>query len=73
MIAFAQDLMKKERLSLTKILLLSRNLHIYSLIFLLIFLMSIAYFFGSRLLDHINRFTTYAQRIASEISRQSHR
>jgi len=65
MIAFAQDLMKKERLSLTKILLLSRNLHIYSLIFLLIFLMSIAYFFGSRLLDHINRFTTYAQRIAS--------
>lgn len=65
MIAFAQDLMKRERSSLTRILLLSRNLHIYSLIFLLIFLMSIAYFFGSRLLDHINRFTAYAQRIAS--------
>jgi two-component system, NtrC family, sensor kinase len=65
MIAFAQDLMKRERSSLTRILLLSRNLHIYSLIFLLIFLMLISYFLGGRLLGHINRFTTYAQRIAS--------
>ena len=65
MIAFAQDLMKKERESLRRILSLSRNLHIYSLIFLLIFLMLVAYLFGSRLLSQINRFTTYAQRIAS--------
>jgi len=65
LIAFAQDLMQKERASLTSLLKLSRNLHIYSLIFLLIFLMIVAYFLGGRLLGHINRFTTYAQRIAS--------
>ena len=65
MISFAQDLMKKERASLTLILSRSRNLHIYSLIFLLIFLTFVAYFLGGRLLGHINRFTTYAQRIAS--------
>jgi len=65
LIAFAQDLIKKERASLTNLLSLSRNLHIYSLIFLLIFLMLVAYLFGSRLLSHINRFTTYTHRIAS--------
>jgi len=65
MIAFAQDLMKKERASLTRILSLSRNLHIYSLIFLLIFLMIVAYFLGGRLLGHINRFTTEATIVQS--------
>ena len=65
LIAFAQDLIKKERASLTSLLTLSRNLHIYSLIFLLIFLMFVAYLLGGRLLSHINRFTLYAQRIAS--------
>jgi two-component system NtrC family sensor kinase len=65
LIAFAQDLMKKERASLTSLLTFSRNLHIYSPIFLLISLMFFAYFLGGRLLDHINRFTIYAQRIAS--------
>lgn len=65
MIAFAQDLMTKEKASLTLILSRSRNLHIYSLIFLLIILMLIAYFLGGRLLGHIDRFTSYAKRIAS--------
>jgi len=65
MVTFAQDLMKKERESLARILSRSRKTHIFSLIILLIFLALNAYFLGSRVLGNIDRFSDYAQRIAS--------
>jgi two-component system NtrC family sensor kinase len=65
MVSFAQDLMAKEKEAVSQTLRRSRNLHLYSLIFLLLFIVVNAYLLGSRLLGNINRFTTYAQRIAS--------
>ncbi|MCJ7685942.1 MAG: HAMP domain-containing histidine kinase [Desulfobacteraceae bacterium] len=65
MVSIAQDLMKREREAVSKILSLSRTIHIYSLVFLLIFLAVSAYFLSSRLLGNLNRFSEYTQRIAS--------
>jgi two-component system NtrC family sensor kinase len=65
MVSFAQDLMTKEKRALTEALGRSRNIHIYFLIFLLIFIVFNAYLLGSRILGSINRFSVYAQRIAS--------
>lgn len=65
MVFFAQDLMKKERASLARILSISRRIHIFALVFLLIFLLLNCSFLGRRILGNITRFGTYAQRIAS--------
>jgi len=65
LVSIAQDLMKREREAVSQILYRSRMIHIYSLIFLLIFLAITAYFLSSRLLGNVNRFLEYAQRIAS--------
>ena len=65
LVSIAQDLMKREREAVSQILSRSRTIHIYSLIFLLIFLAIIASFLSSRFLGNINRFSGYAQRIAS--------
>jgi two-component system NtrC family sensor kinase len=65
MVSFAQDLTAKEKEAVAQALLRSKNIHLYSLIFLLVFIVFNAYLLGSRLLGNISRFTTYAQRIAS--------
>ncbi len=65
MVSFAQELMNRERAYVSKAILNSRNIHIYSLIFLVVFLSSYAYFLGNRILNPIKRFAKYAQRIAS--------
>jgi len=65
MVSSAHDLMKREKSYVSKAILLSRNIHQYSLIFLVIFLASYAYFLSGRILNHIKRFAEYAQRIAS--------
>jgi two-component system NtrC family sensor kinase len=65
LVVLAQDLMERERNSLSKMLNRSRQLHLYSLIFLLVFLAANASFLVSRILVNVNRFTVYAQRIAS--------
>ena len=65
MASFAQDLMNREKTAVSEALARSRDIHIYSLVFLLIFIVFNAYFLGSRILGNIKRFTSYAQRIAS--------
>ena len=65
MVSLAQDLMERERTSLGKMLARSRQLHFYSLIFLMVFLAANAYFLGSRILRDVSRFSAYARRIAS--------
>lgn len=65
MVTKAQDLIRRERAAVSKILSLSRSMHIYSLIILLIFLALNASFLGSRILGNTRRFSKYAKRIAS--------
>jgi two-component system NtrC family sensor kinase len=65
MVSFAQNLLKREKESLSEAILRSRNIHFYSLSFLLIFLVFNAYLLGSRILSNIDRFSVYAKRIAS--------
>jgi two-component system NtrC family sensor kinase len=65
LLVFAQDLVRKEKTALSESILRSRNIHIYSLALLFIFVSCYAYFLGSRILRTINRFRDYAQRIAS--------
>ena len=65
MVSFAQDLMNREKAAVAEALRLSRNIHISSLILLLIFIVFNAYLLGSRILGNINRFAVYARRIAS--------
>ena len=65
MVSDAQDLMDKERTSLMNALLRTKTLQIYSLIFLLIFLILYGYYLGGRVLGGIDRFAAHAQRIAS--------
>ena len=65
MVARARDLIRSEKASVSKILARSRTIHIYSLIFLLVFLVLNAWFLGSRILGNTRRFSKYAQRIAS--------
>ena len=65
LVSFAQNLMDREREAVSRALDRSRNIHIYSLIFLLILIIVIAYFLGSRILGNIKRFSVYARRIAS--------
>jgi two-component system NtrC family sensor kinase len=63
-VSIAQELMRKERESLEGSISLSRHLHIYSLVFLLAFIALNAYLLGGRILQAINRFMVYAERIA---------
>jgi two-component system NtrC family sensor kinase len=65
LLVFTQDLVRKEKTSLSESIVRSRNIHIYSLVLLLIFVSFYAYLLGSRILRTINRFRVYAQRIAS--------
>ena len=65
MVSSAHELMNSEKSYVSKALLRSRHIHLFSLVFLVIFLASYAYFLGSRIMDHIKRFAEYAQRIAS--------
>jgi two-component system, NtrC family, sensor kinase len=65
MVSMAQDLIRRDRAALSKILSLSRTMHIYSLVILLIFLVLNASFLGSRILGNTRRFSRYAKRIAS--------
>lgn len=65
MVSLANNLMKKEKESLSEAILRSRHIHIYSLIFLLFFLVLNAYLLGSRIMGPIQRFSVYAKRIAS--------
>jgi len=65
MVTKAQDLIRRERAAVSKILSLSRTMHIYSLVILLIFLVLNASFLGSRILGNTKRFSRYAKRIAS--------
>ena len=64
-VSSAHELMNRERAYVSKATLRSRNIHIYSLVFLVIFLASYAYFLSGRILGNIMRFSEYAQRIAS--------
>lgn len=64
LVSYAQDLMNRERVSLSKTLLMTRNIHIYALIILLFFIALNAYLLGNRILGGINRFASYAKRIA---------
>jgi two-component system NtrC family sensor kinase len=65
LLVFAQDLVRKEKTALSESILRSRNIHIYSLALLFIFISFYAYLLRSRILRTINRFRDYAQRIAS--------
>ena len=65
MLSFGQDLMKQEKNSLSEAIHRSRNIQVYSLVFLFIFMVFNAYFLGSRILESIQRFSDYARRVAS--------
>jgi len=65
MVSYGQELMKKEKESLSETILRSRTIHVYALAFLLALLLVNAYLLGRRILGTINRFSLYAQRIAS--------
>lgn len=65
MVSLANQLMKKEKESLSEAILRSRHIHMYSLVFLLFFLVLNATLLGSRIMGPIQRFSVYAKRIAS--------
>jgi len=65
LLSYGQDLMRREKKSLTDTISRSRHITLYSLIFFLIFLGINAFFLGARILRTIDRFSTYAKRIAS--------
>ncbi|MFO7965949.1 MAG: HAMP domain-containing sensor histidine kinase [Desulfobacterales bacterium] len=65
MLSLSQDLMNKLRVSVSDVLLRSRMIHVYFLVFLLIFIIFNGYILGNRILATINRFSRYAQRIAA--------
>ena len=61
----AQGLMRNERTALSKTLNRKKDIHIFSLVFLLFFLVINAYLLVSRIFSTLTRFTIYAQRIAA--------
>ena len=65
MIDSAQGLIKKEKDSLSRTLDRSRDIHIVSLVVLLIFLAVHAYLLVARIYSTLKRFSGYAQRIAA--------
>ena len=65
MVSSAHELMNRERDYVSRAILRYRNIHIYSLVILVIIMASYAYFLSGSILGHIMRFSEYAQRIAS--------
>jgi two-component system, NtrC family, sensor kinase len=61
----AQGLMKGERAALSLTLDRKRDIHIFSLVILLLFLVVNAYLLVSRIFSNLTRFSGYAQRIAA--------
>jgi two-component system NtrC family sensor kinase len=61
----AQSLMRNEKAALSKTLNRKRDIHIFSLVFLLFFLVINAYLLASRIFSTLTRFSAYAQRIAA--------
>lgn len=64
MVLLAEDLVKSERTSLHKTIVASRRLQIYSLVFLLLFMISAAYLISGLILRSIERLKSYTDRIA---------
>jgi len=65
LVTSAQGLMRNEKAALSKTLNRKRDIHIFSLVFLLFFLVINAYLLVSRIFSTLTRFTAYAQRIAA--------
>ncbi len=65
MILFAQDLMKRERQAIDAAIAGSRRIQVYSLLFLLVFVITTAYMISGNIVRTIERFEAYAQRIAA--------
>lgn len=65
MVSLAHELLAVEKKSMSTVIARTRNIHILSLILLLVSMVCIAYILGSRLLENITRFESYARRIAS--------
>jgi signal transduction histidine kinase len=64
-VSLAEDLMRKEKNTLDRMILLSRKVHIYSFLFLFLFFAFNTYFLGRRVLRPLWRFVAYAERIAT--------
>ena len=65
LLSYGQNMMRREKKSLTDAIARSRYITIFSLIILLIFLGIYAFYLDRHLLKTIKRFSTYARRIAS--------
>jgi signal transduction histidine kinase len=64
MLAWAEDLMQRERAALDNMIIRSRRVHIYSLLFLFIMFVLNTVILGWRVLTPLRRFLSYAERIA---------
>jgi signal transduction histidine kinase len=60
----AENIMRREKKDLDEMIITSRKVHIFSFLFLFIYIGFIIYFLGLRVLKPINRFLSYTQRIA---------
>jgi signal transduction histidine kinase len=65
MVALSQELVDREKQSMSTAISRTRNLHFGSLAVLAISMLFLAYILGSRLLSNIVRFESYARRIAA--------
>jgi len=65
MVFLAKDLMKKERNALDMAISESRRIQTYSLVFLLLFMISAAYLISGHILRSIKRFEMYTDQIAA--------
>ncbi len=65
MVHLAEELVRRERDSLHKAILASRRMQTYSLVFLLIFMISAAYLISGLILRSIDRLKAYTDRIAT--------
>jgi len=64
-VTVTQRMMESERAVLSKTLDRKRNIHVFSLVILLLLLMVNTYLLVSRIFKNLNRFSGYAQRIAA--------
>jgi len=65
MVVLAQDLMRKEKRAIEAAIAGSRRIQSYSLVFLLLFMISTAYLISGNIVRSIVRFESYAERIAA--------
>ncbi|MCG6551236.1 MAG: HAMP domain-containing histidine kinase [Candidatus Magnetominusculus sp. LBB02] len=65
MIVVAKELMRKEHDSLDKAMLLFRVVHIYAVVFLIVFIVFVLHLLGYRVLRTLNRFMVYMGQISS--------